>query len=220
MSARIKRADDSGADEWLFAGIGEEIYSKGYSIQHNAVPVDLCESLFMHLQQMDDEQFVNAGIGRQRDYSVNGFVRRDEICWINGNSDCGAAWLDWCQQLQAYLNRKLFLGLFSFESHFAHYAPGAFYKTHYDSFRGESNRRLSLVLYLNPGWLPDDGGELLIYLDEDRNSVRVTPGFGTLVTFLSEQFPHEVLPAKRDRYSIAGWYRVNSSTEDKVDPAS
>lgn len=34
---------------------------------------------------------------------------------------------------------------------------------------------------------------------------------GTLVVFLSEEFEHEVLPAKRDRYSIAGWFRVNPS---------
>ena len=37
----------------------------------------------------------------------------------------------------------------------------------------------------------------------------VLPELGTLVIFLSEDIPHEVLPAMRDRYSIAGWFRVN-----------
>ena len=48
----------------------------------------------------------------------------------------------------------------------------------------------------------------------------VTPSFGTIVVFLSEEFPHEVLPAKRDRYSIAGWFRLNSSIANNIDPPS
>src|SRR5690606_33675317 len=109
--------------------------------------------------------------------------------------------------------------LFSFESHFAHYGTGDFYKKHLDAFKGETNRVLSLVYYLNPGWLPEDGGELKLYLSEDEGrTINVTPAFGTLVVFLSEDFPHEVLPAKRDRYSIAGWFRVNTSCTDRVDP--
>ncbi len=220
MISTINPLEESGVNDWLFSAISEELYAKGYSIQHNAVSGELCNALFMHLQQMSDNQFVSAGVGRSQDYNVNEFVRRDQICWITGNSVPGAAWLNWCQELLQYLNRNLLLGLFSFESHFAHYAPGAFYKKHLDAFRGQSNRKLSLVLYLNPGWLPDDGGELLLYTNEERDVIRVTPAFGTLVTFLSEDFPHEVLPARRDRYSIAGWFRINSSTELRVDPAS
>lgn len=220
MISTINPLEESGVNDWLFSGISEELYAKGYSIQPNAVPGELCSALFMHLQEMSDSQFVSAGVGRSQDYNVNEFVRRDQICWIAGNSVPGAAWLNWCQELLQYLNRNLLLGLFSFESHFAHYAPGAFYKKHLDAFRGQSNRKLSLVLYLNPGWLPDDGGELLLYTNQGQDPIRVTPAFGTLVTFLSEEFPHEVLPARRDRYSIAGWYRINSSTGQRVDPAS
>ena len=46
----------------------------------------------------------------------------------------------------------------------------------------------------------------------------MTPSFGSVAIFLSEEFPHEVLPATRDRYSIAGWFRVNTSTADRIDP--
>ena len=41
------------------------------------------------------------------------------------------------------LNRALFLGLFEFEGHFALYPEGAFYRTHYDSFRGAANTQMS-----------------------------------------------------------------------------
>jgi SM-20-related protein len=146
-------------------------------------------------------------------------VRTDAICWINGDSAAGRDWLAWAEALREYLNRELLLGLFSFESHFAHYRPGDFYRKHKDAFRGESNRVLSVVVYLNPGGQSEEGGELRVYTGAPvGETIRVQPLLGTLVVFLSEEFPHEVLPATRDRYSIAGWFRVNGSTATRVDP--
>jgi SM-20-related protein len=203
----------------LFARIAEDIRVKGYSINPGALPAGLTDALMTRLVQMNDERFNPAGIGRELRHMRNRFVRNDEICWINGESAAGRDWLAWSAGLQAFLNRRLLLGLFSFESHFAHYAPGAYYKRHLDAFRGEANRVLSVVAYLNTGWNADDGGELVLYSDAaDRNGLRVSPIAGTVVVFLSEDFPHEVLPARRDRYSIAGWYSVNRTTVDRVDP--
>ncbi|MEC9256433.1 MAG: 2OG-Fe(II) oxygenase, partial [Pseudomonadota bacterium] len=67
--------------------------------------------------------------------------------------------------------------------------------------------------YLNKNWQPGDGGELAIYDAEDQLITRVQPVLNRLVIFLSEEFPHEVLPAKNHRYSIAGWFRVNNSRD-------
>ncbi|OEF28597.1 2OG-Fe(II) oxygenase [Vibrio rumoiensis] len=206
-------------DELLFDLMSTNIATQGYSIHPNSLPPTLLYKLHQHVQTMPDNNFKRAGIGREDNLMVNNFVRKDEVCWINGESDAGKAWLDWAADLQRYLNRHLFLGLFSFESHFAHYSPGDYYKKHKDAFKGQANRVLSVVVYLNPDWIADDGGELVMYHDETQEEIlKVTPGFGTIVAFLSEEFPHEVLPASRDRYSIAGWYRVNSSGIDKVDP--
>ncbi|MEJ2425981.1 MAG: 2OG-Fe(II) oxygenase, partial [Candidatus Thiodiazotropha sp.] len=44
--------------------------------------------------------------------------------------------------------------------------------------------------------------------------------YGQTVIFLSERFPHEVIPAQRDRYTIAGWYRVNNNLQGRIDPPS
>lgn len=206
-------------NDGLFESIAEDIRVKGYSINPGALPVSLTDALITHLVQMNQEQFNPAGIGREQQHMHNRFVRNDDICWINGESAAGRDWLTWTAGLQAFLNRRLLLGLFSFESHFARYAPGAYYKRHLDAFRGETNRVLSVVAYLNPGWAADDGGELVLYCDTtDRVGLRVSPIAGTVVVFLSEEFPHEVLPARRDRYSIAGWYSVNRTTADRVDP--
>lgn len=43
---------------------------------------------------------------------------------------------------------------------------GAYDKRHYDAFRGEANRILSVVTYLNPAWGNTDGGELVLYSDD------------------------------------------------------
>lgn len=205
--------------EYLFARIADDIYAQGYSICDDAMPASLVQSLRTQRDSMSEAQFDAAGIGRGMEHQQNERVRSDEICWITGESEAGRHWLAWSADLQTYLNRRLFLGLFSFESHFAHYAPGAFYKRHVDAFRGEANRVLSVVVYLNPAWGTADGGELVLYRDEaDQKGLRVAPRMGTIVVFLSEEFPHEVLPAGRDRHSIAGWYRVNTSEENRVDP--
>ncbi|WP_252738348.1 2OG-Fe(II) oxygenase [Saccharophagus degradans] len=198
----------------LLDDIAMQLRVQGYSINAEAVPASLAHALY---QQAKREQLRPAGIGRQQSHAVDRSVRKDSISWITAESAAGTEWLAWADSLKVALNRQLLLGLFSFESHFAHYPPGGFYKKHVDAFKGEANRVLSMVVYLNPQWRDEDGGELVIYL-EDGSSVKVAPRFATLVTFLSEEFPHEVLPAKADRYSIACWFRMNSSHAGRVDP--
>ena len=59
----------------------------------------------------------------------------------------------------------------------------------------------------------------MLYADEsDETGTKILPTKGTFVVFLSEAFPHEVLPAVRTRHSVAGWFRVNGSVNDNIDP--
>jgi len=218
------RFGDFDGEDPLFSQIADDLQSKAWSVIPNAIPPELAAPLHQQLLDLDEGQFTRAGVGRSNDFTLNSFVRRDEIRWIEGRSAAEKEWLQWSNRLRLFLNRRLFLGLFSFESHFAHYPPGAFYKKHVDAFKGNprqdiTNRVLSVVAYFNPGWLPEDGGELALF-EEDQIEpfLSVTPAFATLVAFLSEEVPHEVRPAKRDRYSIAGWYRVNNSLNDQIDP--
>ncbi|MBU3069374.1 2OG-Fe(II) oxygenase [Aestuariicella sp. G3-2] len=203
----------------LFEAIAQNLLTQGYSVHPGALPESLGDMLHDYVQRLPGGQFDPAGIGRDEQHTLVKTIRKDEICWITGDTPATKAWLDWTAELQAYLNRRLFLGLFSFESHFAHYAPGDFYKRHVDAFRGDTNRILSVVIYLNRDWRDENGGELILYQDrEDTTGQKIKPSFGTIVTFLSEEFPHEVLPARSDRYSIAGWFRVNSTSTERVDP--
>jgi len=203
----------------IFERIASDIYRQGYSLLDDAIPEDLCHTLFARVTSLKQAEFSPAGIGRAQEQMLNGFVRRDEIRWLEAGHPEERGWLEWIEQLRIYLNRRLFLGLFSYEGHFAHYVPGAFYKKHVDAFKGESNRILTVVLYLNWDWQPDDGGEMLMYRAEEVEPFeRILPQMGRMAVFLSEDFPHEVLPAKRDRYSIAGWFRINATTTERLDP--
>lgn len=201
----------------LFERMACGLRTHGFSIQAQALSPDFVATL---RQEATGQNLRAAGVGRHSAYGQHAEIRRDHIAWIEGTSPTQTQWLDWAQRLQVHVNRALLLGLFSFESHFAHYAPGAFYARHVDAFKGQSNRVLSLVTYLNTDWDPADGGELVLYSDQDEQQelCRVSPEAGTVVLFLSEDFPHEVLPAKTDRHSIAGWYRINTSSGSRIDP--
>jgi len=204
----------------LYDQIADALVEQGYIILPSALPESLGHQLRQHLQALDDEHFRRAGIGREQDHQLHGEIRRDQIRWLSRQSPVESDYLEWMENLREGLNRRLFMGLFDYEAHFAHYPEGAFYKRHLDAFRGQTNRVLTTVYYLNPDWRPELGGELLIWPDADSETVieKVVPQMGTLVVFLSERFPHEVLPAHADRYSIAGWFRVNTSINNQIDP--
>lgn len=200
--------------------LADNLADKGFMVIPDLLPMGIAEALLLEVTDYNSQQFQQAGIGREQQQQQNQFVRTDEIRWLNGQSTAQQAFLATMEQLRLGLNRRLFMGLFDYECHFAHYGPGNFYKKHLDAFKGRTNRILSTVLYLNPGWTSEDGGELLMYEKRSKEAfLKITPLFGQMVVFLSERFPHEVLAAKRDRYSIAGWFRVNTSIGGAIDPA-
>ncbi|GGO78216.1 prolyl 4-hydroxylase subunit alpha [Marinobacterium nitratireducens] len=206
--------------EALFDRIADALAETGYCIIPDALPENLTLPLHRYLQRLHDEDFHRAGIGRDQEHQLNRRVRGDEIRWLSPEQPEEARYLEWMSALRLGINRRLMMGLFDYECHFARYPEGAFYRRHLDAFQGRTNRVLSTVYYLNPDWSADDGGELLIYADEQSREPleRVLPTQGTLVVFLSDRFPHEVLPARRERLSVTGWYRVNNSLGGQVDP--
>lgn len=213
----------------LFEEIAEAIAEKGYFVGRRVLPESLMRKLQDFSLQIPEENFRPGSIGRALTLNNDVSVRRDSIVWIDDSEPAGAAWLAYCEQLRQVINEQLMLGLFSFESHYAHYRSGDYYAIHRDAFKGVSNRKLSLVTYLNDHWEDSDGGQLVLYKEEEGSFksanervnepinetlneaveiARILPEFATLVVFLSENFPHQVLPVKRDRWSAVGWYRV------------
>jgi SM-20-related protein len=152
--------------------------------------------------------FRHAGIGRGEDWELRPEIRSDKVLWLESASctPAQALYLARLEALRHALNGRLFLGLFDFEGHLAVYPPGTRYRKHLDQFRDLGARVLTCVFYLNTEWEDGDGGELRLFLD-DGGRVDVLPRGGRLVMFFSDRFYHEVLPGRRNRYSITGWFR-------------
>ena len=149
-----------------------------------------------------------AGVGRGGYRAVNAGVRGDRIAWLDDLHATAPErlLLDALEDVRLAMNRRLALGLFDLEAHYALYPPGARYARHRDRFRDDDARILSCVIYLNDGWSSRDGGALRLHL-ADGTSRDIPPEGGTLVAFLSDRFEHEVLPATRARVSLTGWFR-------------
>jgi len=200
--------------------MAEALVDTGWWCGDDVIPPELQRPLRQEIQALARaDSLARAGVGREEDFQIDRSVRRDRIHWLRRESAAQDQFLTLAEQMRQSLNRRLFLGLFEFEAHFAHYPPGAFYRRHVDSFRGAANRVLSTVTYLNHAWEDGDGGELMLYAENsDETLARIAPVGGRMVIFLSEELPHEVLPARRDRYSIAGWFRLNASIQGQIDP--
>lgn len=197
--------------ESLAERIAMALATQGHCLIDDALPEDLARDLATSCIAAPAAAFKAAGIGRLHAHQHDAAVRSDAIRWLDPARAPDDAYLQAMEDLRAALNRKLFLGLFDYECHYARYEPGAFYRRHVDAFAGQKNRVLSTVLYLNPGWREEEGGDLLLYEKEAAVPfARALPHYNRLMVFLSERFPHEVLPATRARHSIAGWFRVRS----------
>lgn len=151
-----------------------------------------------------------AAIGRGTGRQVQPHTRSDLTAWFDENSPLQQQFMAGLDRLRQTLNEQFFLGLIEQEAHFACFPAGGFYRRHYDSFRGNNARRITVVCYLNPDWQAEDGGAIRLYKGQEVMT-DIVPHGGTLLVFLSEAIPHEVLPALKARYSIAAWLRIRSA---------
>ncbi len=200
----------------------DALVEQGWYLGQGVLDAELCAQLHAELAALaDHDALETAGIGRGQEHRLRRDIRGDAIHWLDRASLAQRRYLEAMGELQQALNRTLFLGLFEYEAHFARYPTGAFYRKHLDSFRGRANRIVSTVGYLNPDWPEDGGGEMALFAPDapTREVARVRPEAGNFACFLSETIPHEVLPTRLPRASIAGWFRRNASLGGLVDPA-
>lgn len=75
-------------------------------------------------------------------------------------------------------------------------------------------RRLNLLIYLNEGWVDDDGGHLELW-DDDGPSVRIAPEMNRTVVFATSDLSwhgHPV-PTKRVRRSVAAYFYTDTAPD-------
>lgn len=185
-----------------------------WAVSDDIMPKDLVQALFSECQKSwQSGLFKEAHIGRGEGKNLNAEIRGDSILWLNSeqNESASQRFLQWAAELRQEMNQRYFLGLRSEEFHFARYPVGKGYQKHIDQHRGTSARKISLVLYLNPSWGAEDGGELCIFNPQNENTEiqRVRPQGGRLVLFRSDLIPHVVLPCFQTRWSLTGWFRTD-----------
>ncbi|EGR3115565.1 2OG-Fe(II) oxygenase [Vibrio parahaemolyticus] len=181
----------------------------------------LSEDEVTQLRDCIPDNWKTARIGRNDDVTRIESIRSDKIQWLKpAMGQPIANYLSKMEEIRQEVNRHFFLGLFEYEAHFAKYEKGDFYQKHLDCFKGNENRRLTTVFYMNESWSEEDAGELVVYDLNDKEIATIPPRGGRLLVFLSEQFPHEVLPTNAERFSIAGWFRINGVRDNLLDIAS
>lgn len=207
--------------ESFFEGVADDLAQNGWSLAHRSqwlsdALIDALTEESVRLER--DGAMARAGVGRGGQKKTDSGIRRDRIVWIDEQSEAQRQLCIELERCRQALNSLLFLNLKRFEAHFASYQPGDFYRRHLDSFAGRASRIVSVVIYLNADWQADEGGELAVYERDDPQAqpALVLPDRNTMVFMLSEEIPHEVLPATRARHSIACWFRQDDFTAGLV----
>ena len=199
-----------------------QITDRGYCVIDNFLNPSIIDTLASEILALENRALLHAANTGRAQTTVNTKLRGDSIYWLNESeaSPAQQTYFDEMDHLRSGLNQHLYLGLDILESHLALYPIGASYQKHLDRFKANNNaklpqRQISCILYLNKDWLEEDGGYLRLYLNADdatdgivatASSLDIAPIAGRLVMFLSDTFYHEVLPAKRARMSLTGWF--------------
>lgn len=193
----------------LSAELTSHLVEKGFFLFENFLPSHEFDNLHAFAKNIHEQgQFKRAKIGDRNNATNNETIRNDSIYWLDEklNSAALSSYFKQINRLKNELNQSLFLGLLDYESHFAVYETGSFYKKHIDQFATNDLRQISCVYYLNPVWERQWGGELNLYNTEDELILTSLPRGNLLIGFNSN-LPHEVCLAHHFRYSIAGWFK-------------
>lgn len=185
----------------------DALHTRGWQFMPGFLSHAAVDALAAECRALDAAAALTAATtGRGGDRAAS-TLRGDRTRWFDDAALSPAQQVYWdaMQTVREGLNRRLLLGMETLEAHYALYPAGAGYARHRDRFRDSDARVLSSVVYLNGDWQADDGGALRLHLPD--GPIDVPPAGGTLVLFLSEEIEHEVLPARRERLSIAGWFR-------------
>ncbi len=203
IPTHFRSGADCAALEIDTARLSAELCTSAFSVFDNALKPEFSAALLAHCKTHAGN-WRHAGVGKNQ--HIDATFRGDRTRWLDGeNNALEAELLRGLDSVRASLNASLRLNLIEVEAHFAHYPSGGRYVRHKDVFSSDASRVISLVLYLNPSWQPQDGGQLTLFLD--TGAIQIAPKIGTLVAFVSAEIEHAVEPTAVDRFSVAAWFR-------------
>ncbi|KAL1515453.1 hypothetical protein AB1Y20_002078 [Prymnesium parvum] len=207
-------------------GMAARLVAHGYTWADRVLPDDRLGEMARHARSMATGM-VPAGMGQSVLRWHDPHVRGDHTCWVPldgaaaGEGEAAAAL---CRTSAfALLRRTLELTTRAVNRAqaagseqalalprklmLAHYPPGGRYVRHSDVSPTLPYRRVTAILYLNEGWEPAHGGELLLFPPGCARPVAVAPHAGRLVLFDSHM-EHEVLSTAVDRWALTAWLQL------------
>ena len=190
--------------------IVQDILSCGWSYQQNVVDKLSLKSL----APLFETEFLPAQVGSSSQRQRNEEIRGDWTKWLDPKhtpSDIQHL-VELLENLKQEFNQRFYLGLKGIEFHLAKYPAGSFYKKHSDRFEKDSSRSVTFIFYLHQEWNESYGGELVLYNKNNEILKEILPQPGSMVIFLSEDFPHEVKICSEERRSFTGWIHTKLLT--------
>ena len=185
------------------------------SFLENNIGIDTCfmsktlsNGLQQNIVQLQKEGLmIAAGIGNEVVMDAKQNMRSDKIYWMDKSHSniFEQEFLSQVEDFVEYLNRTCYTGINGYEFHYAVYEAGSGYKRHKDQFKNDSNRKYSLIHYLNVNWEEENGGNLLVYQNDLVQQIH--PKSQTAVFFKSDEIEHEVSKSNRSRMSVTGWLK-------------
>jgi len=188
-------------------------FENGWLVNDNYFSAAFSRILLQEINFLRREgEFLKAGIGKGISFQHKPEIRSDFVYWLDplSPSPVQQEYLNKIDQIIQLFRESFFLPIQDYEAHYAVFPVGSFYKKHLDQFKEAGNRLLSCILYLNENWTDSDGGELRIYKN-DGSSIEIKPELGRLLIFRSDLIEHEVLITNRERFSLTGWMRKETT---------
>ncbi|CAO3697679.1 unnamed protein product [Rhizopus stolonifer] len=224
---------DSWNLECLTAKDVEELYGKGWTELEGLIDLDILRGAFEEAKDLHEKNIL-VPASRVKENTDDPFrdvtARDDAIVWLdpqdNVDSHVSTTPPPNLQKVLDFLQGPFHHDVSNMvrlngrnEYQLAYYHPnGAHYERHRDALptddpQDKDQRRVTAVLYLNPGWVSGDGGELKIHGRLDKQGFPegadrlVKPQLGKILLFLSGVVDHEVMPSKKERYALTSWMR-------------
>lgn len=199
---------NSGVMDDVFETLISSYIENKVGIANHFLSIDLANQLKQNLVNLNQNELLTmAKTGNAEKLNLNIKVRSDLIFWLDKQNNNLAENLFFTQieLFIKYLNMTCFTGIVDYEFHYSLYNKGSFYIKHLDQFKNDSRRTYSIISYLNQNWQPNDGGELMVY--QENNTEKISPTLGKTILFKSNELPHEVLITNQPRMSITGWLK-------------
>ncbi|KAG2202207.1 hypothetical protein INT47_002126 [Mucor saturninus] len=208
----------------------EELYGTGWTELEGIVDLDTLKGAHEEAVSLQDAYVMPKDLRAEDDPFRDVSARDDAIVWLDPNNENNALGTvdtpPYLSRILEFISGPLYHDLSKMirlqgrtEYQLAYYHPnGARYERHRDALPTDdpsdgNQRRVTVVLYLNPGWVAGDGGEVKILSRTDDHGLPegadriVKPQMGKILLFLSGVVDYEVLPTHKPRYALTTWLR-------------